>query len=477
MVFVMARAKRSSTEKPVANLRIRKNQRKFPFRRTDAGNAQLFAALFKDNLRFDHKHKRWLVWGEYWWTQDADGGVMRIAKQAVIHRLRMAVNIGDDRTRREEVAWAMKSQSRYGLESMIALAQSEIPLADDGEQWDMNAWSLGVENGVVDLRTGKLREGRPQDRITLHCPVAFDPKAECPRWLRFLEEVFVEEDLIDYMRRVSGYCLSGSGREQCIFMFFGDGGNGKGTFVETLRYVLGPYACNLPFSAFEAKARSSIPNEVAATKGKRLVTASETGQTTELNEARLKMMSGEDKLAGRHLHGQLFEFYGTGKVVLSFNSRPVVKDDTYGFWRRVRLIVFPRMFDDDTRDQDLREKLQAEAPGILRWAVEGCLGWQENGLGIPATVREATRLYQMESNPLEAFLSECCEVNPGFSVPASVLWSKYVKWSEDNPEYVQIKAKELAARLLNRGFKKDRVGKARNRVWTGVRLRPGEADK
>ncbi len=436
----------------------------------EVGNGQYFADLFRNKLRFDHKRRRWLVWSENWWAPDTDGTVMRMAKEAVIHRLRVAVNITDDKKRELEVAWAMGSQSRYRLQSMIILAQSEIPLADDGEQWDVNAWLLGVENGVVNLRTGKLREGRPQDRITMHCPVAFDPNAECPRWLRFLEEVFVERDLIDYTQRIGGYCLTGSTREQVVFMFFGKGRNGKGTYVETMRHVMGPYSYNLPFSAFDAKARSSISNDVAAMNGMRLITASETDESTKLNIARIKSISGEDKQAGRFLYHQLFNFDPTAKLILSFNYKPAIQDDSIACWDRIRLLTFPKSFIGSARDSDLREKLKAEAPGILAWAVEGCLKWQREGLGLPSTVQAATEEYRKRSNSLEAFLLECCTAKPGLSVSVSALWEEYEQWAKDNPEYPELKHGQFSERLGGRGFKRDRAGKQRTRVWVGLSL-------
>jgi putative DNA primase/helicase len=229
----------------------RKNNSQGPPHRTDVGNAELFAVLFRDQLRFDHAHQRWLIYRKHWWEPDSDGELMRRTKQAVRSRLKNSANIGEDERRKKEVEWALASESRSRLEAMAFLARSVKPLADDGSDWDTDRWLLGVANGVVDLRTATLRDGRPDERITLHTNIAFDTQSKCPRWDRFLTQVFDgNAELISYVHRAVGYSLTGQTSEQCFFCCHGDGANGKSTFLNAIRYVLGGYACNLPFSAF-----------------------------------------------------------------------------------------------------------------------------------------------------------------------------------------------------------------------------------
>jgi putative DNA primase/helicase len=237
--------------------------------RTDAGNAELFAALCRDCLRFDHTRRRWLLYAEHWWRADVDGELMRIAKQTARFRLKNSDAINDDEKRRQEVQWALHSESLPRLQAMLTLARNEKPLADAGENWDADPWLLGVANGVVNLRTGKLRPGTPNDRITLHTNVIFDPDARCPRWDRFVSEIFDGDlELMSYVRRAVGYSLTGETSEQCFFCCHGEGSNGKTTFLNAVRHVVGAYSCNLPFSAFELHARSAIPNDVATIPGR-----------------------------------------------------------------------------------------------------------------------------------------------------------------------------------------------------------------
>ena len=161
--------------------------------RTDAGNAEAFVQMFGDLVRYDHARRRWLVWDCHRWRPDGDGTVNRMALEAVRARLRAAVNLNDldGEIRKAEAKWAINSESRARLDALLALARTMKPIADDGRGWDSTSGLLGAPNGVIDLRTGELRPGRPEDRITMQTGVEYDPTASCPRWERFLTEVLV----------------------------------------------------------------------------------------------------------------------------------------------------------------------------------------------------------------------------------------------------------------------------------------------
>lgn len=447
------------------------------FLRTDAGNAELFAALYQDKLRYDHTRGRWLVWGKHWWLEDQADQVLQMAKRAARVRYTSATNIADEKEREAEMSWARKSESKTALQAALTLAKSERPLSTTGEEWDSDPWALGVKNGVIDLCTGKIREGKPSDLITMHTDVVFDPSARCPRWLSFLNDIFGgDQELIDYVHRAVGYCLAGLTIEQILFLCCGFGSNGKSTFLELLRYVLGDYAYSVPFSTFELKARSAIPNDVAALPGRRFVTVLETNESAPLNEARLKLLTGCDPVTARLLYHEFFTFTPMAKFWLATNHKPPVADDSPGFWRRIRLIPFLRQFVGDRADKDLLSKLKAEAPGILRWAVDGCLLWQREGLGLPAVVTAASQAYREENDPIGEFLDECCEIAPDATVTAGELWSEYLQWAAENLER-PLDRKVLSARLEARGFRKQRVGHKRTWTWFGLRIARPQAPK
>ena len=444
------------------------------FHRTDAGNAELFARLFGGNLRFDHARNRWLLWGEHCWTEDPAKSVLLLAKQAARWIAQQALEIENPDERTKLYKWAIGSETRARLEATLNLAQSEPPIADTGRHWDANPFLLGVANGVVDLRTGRLRPGKRSDLITMQTDVKFDARASAPTWERFLKQVFGgDTQLIEFVQRAVGYSLTGDTSEQVLFMCYGTGANGKSTFLDALRAVFGPYAYNLPFSAFELKARSSIPNEIAALKGKRFVTAIETNESVELNEGRIKALTGSDPITARFLYQEFFTFEPTGKFWLAFNHKPRVSDDSPGFWRRIRLIPFTQRFSGNKRDSRLPDKLRAEAPGILNWAIAGALKWQAQGLKSPKVVHDASEQYCRDSDTIGEFLEDRCHASGQVSVAS--MREEYLRWAEASGERA-LDRKAFSQRLEARGFTKKRVGHDRDWTWVGISLRSPEPE-
>ncbi len=398
---------------------------------TDTGNAEYLARLFGHRIRYDHRRRRWLQWEGHRWEPDRDGHISRLAVEAARSRYSQAEHIEKLKERQAAANWAISSESRQKIDACISLARNIKPIADDGESWDRDPWLLGVNNGVVDLKTGELRPGRPEDRITMTTGVGFDPEAKCPRWEQFLVEVFGDTDLIDWLWRSLGYSTSGDTTEQCIFMGYGVGANGKGVFGGAIHSTLGDYAHSSPFSTFELYHRASIPNDLACLEVKRYVSSSETNESTRLNEARIKAISGGDPITARYLHQEYFTFWPHLKLWLFVNHKPKVLDDSFGFWRRVRLIPFTRQFTGVADDRRLSEKLRAQAPGILAWLVRGCLEWQRRGLEpVPECVKVATQEYQQESDPLGDFIADKCIERLEATVQASELYGAYRGWAE-----------------------------------------------
>jgi len=443
------------------------------FALTDSGNAEHIAWIFGERLRFNHQRGRWLLWNCERWTEDSDGEVVRMAKAAARSRLKNLSVEGDDDAHRKLVAWALQSESHGRLKAALELAKSTQPIADSGIGWDSAPLLLSVPNGVVDLSTGELRPANPEDKLTLHAAVVYDPAAQCPRFLRFLDEVFLQnEETIGFVQKAIGYSLTADVREQCLFLCYGDGANGKSTLLESMRDILGGYAHNLPFSALEKNGRSGIPNDIASLISKRFVTASETTENVILNEGRVKMLTGGDKVTGRYLYKEHFEFDPSAKFWLSFNHRPKVTDDSHGFWRRVRLIPFNAKFEGDDDDKTLPAQLKAEASGILTWAVQGCLRWQGEGLKAPTEVQRATSAYREESDPLAEFFRDRCEVCPSGIVESSRLRCAYDKWAAENGE-TPLDPRALAHRLRHRGLSecKKLIQDKQKRAWRGFRLK------
>jgi putative DNA primase/helicase len=399
---------------------------------TDAGAAERFVRLHGDDVRFDYHRRRWLRWQAHRWLIDADAAIVRLALTFVREWQREAVEtISDFSARDSTTKYALRLEHGDRLHSMLALARALKPIADAGQTWDRDPWLLGVPNGVVDLRDGALRVGRRDDRITMNTTAPYEPEALCPRWTQFIAEIFADDlELTSFIQRAVGYSLTGITTEQVLFLLFGTGANGKGTFANTLKWALGDYAWNMPFQTIEIRDRAAIPNDLAALVNRRFVVASETNDGTRLNESRVKALTGCDPITARFLHGEFFTFEPAAKFWLSVNHKPVVRDDSFGFWRRLRLVPFLQTF---KVNPELADQLRAEAPGILAWCVRGCLAWQRDGLQAPEIVRAATKEYEQDSDPLGVFFTEACEEDePTAEVSAKDLFNHYKKWAEQH---------------------------------------------
>lgn len=452
--------------------------RLFPL--SDSGNAELFAARYGKCVRFDHKRGRWLLWEHGRWSEDKTGRVRQLMKQAARQRHTIAFEMlkdpdaeGENKFRNRHVMFALRSEDRNRIDAALELAKTEPSITDSGEGWDDSPMLLGVANGVVDLCTGKLRPELTEDRITKHSPVAYDPDAKCPRFLRFIDEICCGNvDLVRFIQKLAGHTLTGKVNEQCLPCCYGHGANGKSTLLEVFTHILGlgQYAANLPFSALELQNRNS--NDLVMLDGARFVTAIETREGVRLNEQRIKALTGGDPVTAKLLYHNPYTFLPTHKLWLSFNHPPTIADDSAGMWRRIRLIPFNREFMGDAADKNLLETLGGEDSGILGWMVQGGLLWQAEGLGVPPAVAKATAAYQIESDHLGQFIDDYCTLDPEASVPSAELRQRYEEWVDENDE-VALSARIFGVRMDKKGFKRRQEGPQRTRVWVGLRLAEG----
>ncbi|MFQ6041078.1 MAG: phage/plasmid primase, P4 family, partial [Candidatus Poribacteria bacterium] len=423
---------------------------------TDTGNAEGFALLFGDDFRYDWSRKRWLCFEGSRWAMDSNSLATQAIKELAKSRLAAAALIDDDEQRKKMVKWALGSESRYRLKGALELAQSEPPFPTSTEQFDKDPYLLGCANGVIDLQTGEFRQGRREDYIMKSTNLSYNPTAECPRWIQFLDEIFLgNTELIDFIHRGIGYSLTGDTSEQCLFICYGTGWNGKSKFLILLRALLGDYARNTPFSTFTERYRDTATNDLAALAGVRLVTSSEIGEGKRLNEARIKAMTGSDPITARFLYGEFFDYTPAYKVWLAVNHKPVIKGIDEGIWRRIRLIPFEASFKANP-DPYIEEKLKAELEGILRWGVEGCLKWQRERLEMVEKVKAATDEYRQESDVIAQFLDECTIEAEDAKVKASDLYKAYIAWCEESGED-QITATSFGRRMREKGYEKERL--------------------
>lgn len=440
------------------------------FHRTDLGNARRLVAHHGADLRFVPAWNSWLVWNGQYWQKDENGAVHRRARQTVARIYQEAAEEEDPNRRKALAAWATTSESRGRLESMVVLAQAEDGIPVDHEQLNANPYQLTVANGTLDLRTGKLLPFDRDHLMTKALPIAYSPAATCRRWEAFLRRVLGDDDaLIAFVHRAVGYTLTADTREQCLFFLYGTGRNGKSTFIETLLDLLGPYGQKAPTEMLMARPMGGgIPNDVAQLPGLRGVVTAETEEGRRLNESLVKDLTGGDRLTARFMRAEFFTFRPTHKLWMYGNHKPVIRGTDNGIWRRIRAIPFTVTIPDDEVDPELLSKLRAELPGILAWAVRGCLAWQAEGLGAAEAVDAATAAYRAEMDILGAFLDARCVIAPHARVKASVLYQAYREWAEGAGEFV-MSLRRFGGQLTERGFgqHKDRDG---NIQRTGIGL-------
>lgn len=437
------------------------------FLTTDGGNAEQFAADHGSLVRYCHPWAKWLAWDGRRWELDARGRLMQQSKATTRAMLREAAGEADDDRRKARVRWAMASDSRPRREAMLALAQSEpgIPVLPD--ELDRDPWRLCVQNGTVDLHTGELRRHDPRDLITKIAPVAFDPSADAPRWRRFLEEVLPDADVRSYVQRAAGYSLSGDVSEQCLFFAYGVGANGKSTFLATLRDLLGDYAIQARPDLLMSHHGERHPTELTDLYARRFVATIEAEEGHRFDEALVKWLTGGDSIRARRMHEDLWEWRPTHKLWLAANYKPVIRGGDLAIWRRIRLVPFTVTIPEGQRDPHLVETLRGESAGILRWAVDGCLAWQADGMGAPAAVRAATSEYQDEMDVIKRFISDHCTVGHFAQVSAKALYKDFLGWCSDQRER-DMSQQMFGRRLTDRGYQRER--RRDGYWWTGIGL-------
>lgn len=440
-----------------------------PFDATEQYLAERMVYRHGRDLRYTAAHG-WLVWDGRRWRRDDTLEVERRAKETITSLYRDAADTADDDERRAIVNFAKASQCNARMNNVISLARSETGVAVRAEDFDADPWLLNCVNGTLDLRTAELRKADRTDLITKLAGTAFDPDAGCPVFLRFLDTTFAgDAAMIGFGKRALGSASSGFIREHALHVLYGTGANGKSTLINCMAGLLGDYAKTAAPKLLIRRDSDAHPTELADLHGVRFLATVETAEGGRLDEERVKQLTGGDRIKGRYMRQDFFEFPPTHTPFLATNHKPTIHGNDHAIWRRVFLWPFTVTIADAAQDADLPMKLRAEWPGILAWLVGGCLEWQKAGLGAPECVRVATKGYREESDVLGQFIEECCEVNVKWEAAAGHLYRAYSKWATDaglrplgNPGFSQ----RLQARP---GI--TRTEKETGRIYTGLKLR------
>lgn len=436
------------------------------FHLTDMGNAERLVHRYGLDLRYCYPWSRWLVWDGTRWAADASGRVHGMAKETVRGIYKEAASAGDDQSRRAISKHATSSESETRVKAMAELAKPDLPISQ--EDLDADSYLLNVVNGTLDLRTGELRSHQREDLVTKRAPVEYDPSATAPTWAAFLERILPDQEVRRFVQLATGYSLSGDVSEQVLLIPYGVGANGKSTLLNILLEMLGDYGKQAAPDLLIAK-KGSHPTELADLFGARMVASIEVEDGRRLAESLVKQLTGGDKIRARRMRQDFWEFWPTHKSWMAVNHKPEIRGTDNAIWRRIRLIPFTEVIPKDEQDRGLMEKLRSELPGILAWAVRGCLDWQREGLEAPDQVRQATGQYRSEMDVLRNFLEECCELGEGYKDLASDVSEVYQEWAKKNGEE-RITRRVLTKQLAERGYEAKRSGPNGSREYHGLRL-------
>ncbi|MDB5414115.1 MAG: uncharacterized protein JWR10_2450 [Rubritepida sp.] len=427
---------------------------------SDDAIALAFSDRHATDLLFVPEWGHWLRWDGSRWSRDTTLAVYDLARalcREKAAKAQFAAKGGSDK--------GLSIASAQKVAAVEKMARSDRRHVREASLFDADPWALNTPSGVIDLSTGKMRSHRDSDLCTKVTTIS--PAGACPLWESFVSEIAKgDDDLVVYLQRWAGYMLTGSTREHAFLVPHGPGGNGKGVFVNTLAGVMGDYATTAPMETFMASLHDRHPTDLASLRGARLVVAQETEAGRVLAEARIKALTGGDRISARFMRGDFFEFTPIFKLVMVGNHRPVIRNPDDAMRRRLHLL--PLTFKPTQPDHTLPQRLKAEMPGILAWAIKGCLAWQRDGLGMPKIVKAATDEYFTEQDLLGQWLENRCELANGSETASSALFRDWKSWVEARGDEAGT-GKAFSATLERHYAKKKTRDGA---MFCGLRLRP-----
>lgn len=437
---------------------------------TDDSNARALIAEYGQQLRYHVDRSRWLTWaGQCWEEQPNHGGA---AKELAKRLARRLPDHGDEPAKL--LRHKRYSLSERGLNAMLATSRTDPAVSVSTDDLDAHPWELNTPAGIIDLHTGELQPSDPARLHTRSTSCAPDPDADQGPWQEFLAQTFPDPDVRAYVQLLAGYSAVGEVREHILPFAHGEGGNGKGVFLETLKHVLGSYAGKAPANFLMHTPSAEHTTSMADLAGRRLVITSEVNQRDRFDEQKVKELTGGDTVTARHMYQDFFEFEPTHHLWLMGNDKPAVEAGGEAFWRRLRLIPFTHTVPEDERDEELPKRLRTDyAPAILAWVVEGARRYATEGLGVePATIREETEQYAASTDTVGQFLAEECYTGDAYTdqvTRVTDVRAAYERWCHQNGEHA-LGARRLATHLARHGIQ---VGRDAPKTSGGARCYGG----
>lgn len=438
---------------------------------TDITNRDYFLKAYGDRIRYCLMWNKFLVWNGTCWEIDKKGHVEENCVDFVHEMYRGLRVINDRKLAGDFEKHLIKSESFRRIQALVGLLKMSKTIKICDDELDTDNYLFNVSGATLDLRTGKGLPPNPQNLITKKSKFIYEKDAQCPTWNMFLMQIFNNDfDLIKFVQKAMGYSLSGDVSEQCMFILWGTGANGKSTFLNVLQELFGDYACSTGTETFMKKT-SGQSNDLARLRGMRLVTTSEAEQGKAISESLIKQITGEDELTARFLYGEYFSFKPTFKIYMATNHKPRIKGADNGIWRRIKLIPFTVTIPPEQRDKQLTEKLLAENSGILNWLLQGYTLWKKEGLIEPDVIKEANEEYRYDMDSIQAFINEVLNIDATqkWRLPTKDLYDVYLRWCVKNNEKA-LSQKGLAVRMQEKGYKRGVSNSVR--FWLGLGIKP-----
>ena len=441
---------------------------------TDLGNGYRFAKLHVGKCLYVHSEKCWFIWNGSYWERDQQENIKLYANNVIEymidverHERAMDSNSGD------VLRWAVTTKNGNHIEKMIQRAASLPEMKKQIKEFDQKRNLLCVRNGTIDLKTGELKPHNKEDYITHYIDIDYNPDAECPKYESFLEKIFLGRyELIEYIQVMCGYILTGEITEECLFFLYGTGSNGKSTFMNIMKEILGDFYIKLGTETILQHKQSgakSRPYELAELPGKRLALVSEIGRDDRLKMSIIKDITHKDTIAARSPHGKPFNFESSHKVVLYGNHKPSIDGTDKGTWRTIRLIPFDCTISKSEAIPNFEKQLLEEREGILAYLVRGAIEYYANGLPESTDINDATKEYKNEQDLLSEFLQESCILDLNKTVEAKKLYEAYKAFCNKDGCYSLSKKKFYLA-LEERGGIRKYSGSKNKTMFQGICL-------
>lgn len=456
------------------------------FQYTDLGNAKRWGSLFSQKYRWIPEQREWYVWNGARWQPDTSGKQVcsiDVVLDSLDEEYALLKAIGKEQPsnaaqieKRKEAnrKWYSASQAMTHITAMNKLARTQPGISMSYTEFDSKGHFLGVDNGILNLRTGEFVEDQPQYYISKSCGTAYDPAATAPEWEKFLWRIFEgDATKIAFIQRLFGQSLLGTSDKSILTIFCGHGANGKSTLVDTMISLLGDYGKNTSATAvMETKANKEY--YLAELKGIRLSIINESKQGALLDEELVKSLVDSGKIQARQIYRAPITFQPVTTPILTTNYAPRITGD-YAIARRILFVTFPFQLPQAERNPKFRTQvLEPELPGILNWALEGCRAYLEHGLNPPDCVVESTRAYVKDNDRFGRFLEDRCITADDARVSLMDIKAAYASWLEEKG-YREIGEDRVSQDLRSRGFVVEKRNGGRFYAL-GLRLQTGAGD-